>query len=182
MYKSPYSDPPPLPDVNAHYLLLKRPDQAEWNDYTFHVDPQTGRKRTYRQFLARIQDLATAMGAPVAQGGLGMRTEDGEIVGIMSENCSDYIALVHSCLMITTPFALISSYSTPFELKHALTLSKATSLFVDAKFLPAVLPVAKEVGLPLNKIFVLTLLFVKQTKTPSPTSFFPVVLAASRKL
>lgn len=85
-----------------------------------------------------------------------MRTEDGEIVGIMSENCSDYIALVHSCLMITTPFALISSYSTPFELKHALTLSKATSLFVDAKFLPAVLPVAKEVGLPLNKIFVLT--------------------------
>lgn len=84
--------------------------------------------------------------------------------------------------MITTPFALISSYSTPFELKHALTLSKATSLFVDAKFLPAVLPVAKEVGLPLNKIFVLTLLFVKQTKTPSPTSFFPVVLAASRKV
>jgi len=58
--------------------------------------------------------------------------------------------------MITTPFALISSYSTPFELKHALTLSKATSLFVDTKFLPAVLPAAKEVDLPLNKIFVLT--------------------------
>ena len=57
--------------------------------------------------------------------------------------------------MITTPFALISSYSTPFELKHALTLVKATSLFIDAKFLPAVLPVAKEVGLPLDKIFVL---------------------------
>jgi acyl-CoA synthetase (AMP-forming)/AMP-acid ligase II len=95
------------------------------------------------------------MGAPVAEGGLGMRAEDGEIVGIMSENCSDYIALVHSCLMIATPFALISSYSTPFELKHALTLSKATSLFVDAKFLPAVLHVAKEVGLPLNKVFVL---------------------------
>lgn len=58
--------------------------------------------------------------------------------------------------MIATPFALISSYSTPFELKHALTLSKATSIFVDAKFLPAVLPVAKEVGLPTEKIFVLT--------------------------
>jgi acyl-CoA synthetase (AMP-forming)/AMP-acid ligase II len=57
--------------------------------------------------------------------------------------------------MIATPFALISSYSTPFELKHALTLSKATSLFVDAKFLPAVLHVAKEVGVPLNKVFVL---------------------------
>lgn len=50
------------------------------------------------------------------------------------------------------PFALISSYSTPFELKHALTLSKATRLFVDAKFLKKVLPVAKEIGMDLNKI------------------------------
>jgi len=50
------------------------------------------------------------------------------------------------------PFALISSYSTPFELKHALTLSKATRLFVDAKFLKNVLPVAKEIGMDLNKI------------------------------
>ena len=88
MYKSPYPDPPPLPDVNAHYLCFKRPDQAEWRDHTFHVDPHTGRKRTYRQFLARIQDLATAMSAPITQGGLGMRAEDGEIVGIMGENCS----------------------------------------------------------------------------------------------
>lgn len=94
--KSPYPDPPPLPDVNAHYLFFKRPDQAEWDDYTLHVDPQTGRKRTYRQFFARIQDLATIMGAPIAQGGLGMRAEDGEIVGIMSENCS---VSIHSLLL-----------------------------------------------------------------------------------
>ena len=102
--KSPYPDPPPLPDANAHHLLFKRPDQAEWTDYTFHVDPQTGCKKTYRQFLARIQDLATAMSAPIAQGGLGMRGEDGEIVGIMSENCSVSIR----CLLL-------------FILSHAIT-------------------------------------------------------------
>ena len=50
------------------------------------------------------------------------------------------------------PFVPISSFSTAFELKHALTLSKATRLFVDAKFLKNVLSVAKEVGIDLNKI------------------------------
>jgi acyl-CoA synthetase (AMP-forming)/AMP-acid ligase II len=50
------------------------------------------------------------------------------------------------------PFTLISSYSTAFELKHALTLSKPTRLFVDAKFLKNVLSVAKEIGMDLNKI------------------------------
>lgn len=53
------------------------------------------------------------------------------------------------------PFALISSYSTTFELKHALTLSKPTRLFVDAKFLKNVLPVAKEIGMDLNKIYLI---------------------------
>lgn len=61
---------------------------------------------------------------------------------------------MHSCLFITLPFAPISSYSTPFELKHALTLSKATRLFVDAKFLKNVLSVAKEIGMDLNKIHI----------------------------
>ena len=59
---------------------------------------------------------------------------------------------MHSCIFITLPFAPISSYSTPFELKHALTLSKATRLFVDAKLLKNVLSVAKEIGMDLNKI------------------------------
>ena len=50
---------------------------------------------------------------------------------------------------------LISSYSTPFELKHALKLAKLTRLFVDAKFLKAVLPVAKEVGLSEDRIYLM---------------------------
>ena len=57
--------------------------------------------------------------------------------------------------MVTTPFALISAYSTPFELKHALELAKPTRLFVNSRLLPLVLPVAKKVGVPLNRIYVL---------------------------
>jgi acyl-CoA synthetase (AMP-forming)/AMP-acid ligase II len=60
---------------------------------------------------------------------------------------------VHSCIFITVPFTLISSYSTPFELKHALTVSKPTRLFVDAKFLKTVLSVAKEIGMDSNRVY-----------------------------
>ena len=65
----------------------------------------------------------------------------------------DYIAFVHACLYIATPFALISALSKPLELKHALKLSKATCLFVDETHLSAVLPIAKELGISSMKIF-----------------------------
>lgn len=64
------------------------------------------------------------------------------------------MTLIHASLTTTVPFALISSYSTAFELKHALTLSQVTRLFVDAKYLPLVIPVAQEIGFDLNRIFV----------------------------
>ncbi|KAF8707287.1 hypothetical protein AX14_013661 [Amanita brunnescens Koide BX004] len=71
----------------------------------------------------------------------------------MSHNCLDYITFVQACLYIATPFALISALSTPFELNHALKLSKATCLFVDEKLFLTVLPIAKELGISSRKIF-----------------------------
>ncbi|KAJ3506882.1 hypothetical protein NLJ89_g6614 [Agrocybe chaxingu] len=153
--KSPYPDPPPLPEVNVHHILFQRPDQEQWPDYTVHIDPVTDERVSFREHLARIEQLSTALGAPVAEGGLGLSGEGSDVVGIMSENSSDYITLVHACLRITTPFALISSYSTPFELKHALSLTKVTRIFADAKFLKTVLPVAKDLGLADDKIYVM---------------------------
>lgn len=84
--KSMYPTPPPPPEVNVHNVLFHRPEQASWPDYTLHIDSVTGRKRTFSEFLERVYDGATALGAPVSQGGLGLRGEDGEIVGILSEN------------------------------------------------------------------------------------------------
>jgi acyl-CoA synthetase (AMP-forming)/AMP-acid ligase II len=62
---------------------------------------------------------------------------------------------MQSLLGLTTPFVSISSYSTPFELKHALELSKCTRLFVTDRLLPLVLAVAKDVGIPSSKIYIL---------------------------
>jgi acyl-CoA synthetase (AMP-forming)/AMP-acid ligase II len=59
----------------------------EWNDYTLFIDAATGRKMNYREFYERIMDGATALGSPISEQGLGLSGEDGEIVGILSENC-----------------------------------------------------------------------------------------------
>ena len=81
--KSLYPQIPPLPAQNAHQFMLNRPDQAAWPDYTLHIDPISGRRRSYREFRERVALGATALGAPVADGGLGM---SGEIVGVLSDN------------------------------------------------------------------------------------------------
>lgn len=85
--QSVYPEIPPLSEINAHHALLRRPDQAEWSDFTLHVDALTGKTRTFREFAERVQYAATALGAPVSQGGLGISPENGDIVGIISHNC-----------------------------------------------------------------------------------------------
>ena len=63
--------------------------------------------------------------------------------------------MVHASIRLATPFVPISSYSTPFELRHALNLTKVTRLFVDEKFLTTVLPVATEIGMDPNHIYLM---------------------------
>jgi hypothetical protein len=104
--KSLYPEVPSSPDTNAHIALLRRSDQAEWPEFAFHVDAQTGKTRTFRDFVQRVQYAATALGAPVSQGGLGLSPENGDIVGIMSFNCmvsTHRRFLRHSCLTFSGP-------------------------------------------------------------------------------
>ena len=85
--KSPYGDVPPSPDVNIHNFFFHRPDQAGWKDYTLLINAKTGKRRTFREFLNRMKLGMMALGAPVAEGGLGLGTrEEGEMIGIMSHN------------------------------------------------------------------------------------------------
>ncbi|PFH48605.1 hypothetical protein AMATHDRAFT_49379 [Amanita thiersii Skay4041] len=154
--KSMYPDVPPLPPGNVHNLCLRQPAQDDWPDYTVQIELKTGKTRSFREFVQRVDYAATALGASVDKGGLGLSAENNDIIGIMSENCMDYATFVQACLAIATPFALISSYSTRFELKHALELSRTTCLFVDEKFVPLVLGAADEVGISSMRIYVMT--------------------------
>lgn len=150
-YKSLFPEIPKVPVSNVHHLLFNRPDQQEWSDYTLFVNVATGQRLSFRGFVDRVRGGAAAVGAGVTQGGLGLRPENGEFIGILSENCPDYIALIHSLLAITVPFALFSSYSTPYELQHAKSLAQATRVFTSV----ALLPLASTLGLATDRIYLL---------------------------
>ncbi|KAG1732677.1 uncharacterized protein EDB91DRAFT_1084707 [Suillus paluster] len=150
-YKSLFPDLPKVPESNVHHLLFNRPDQKEWPDYTLFVNAATGQQRSFREFIERVRDGATALGADVAHGGLGLRPENGELVGILSENCPDYVALMHSLLAITVPFALFPSALTQYEFKHANSLAQATRIFAS----PSLLLLALSSGLPADRIHIL---------------------------
>jgi acyl-CoA synthetase (AMP-forming)/AMP-acid ligase II len=169
-FKSLFPDPPKVLESNVHHLFFDRPEQKDWPDYTLFVDVATGQRRSFREFVERVRDGATALGTDVAQGGLGLCPGNGEVVGILSEDClvrriphcpverlnkwddfQDYIALVHSLLVITVPFALFSSYSTTYEFKHTSSLVQPTRIFAR----PSLLPVALTSGLPADRIYLL---------------------------
>ena len=61
------------------------------------------------------------------------------------------MALIHSLLAITVPFATFSSYSTSFEFQYTIRLSGATRLFVT----PTLLHLARDSGLPDDRIYIL---------------------------
>ncbi|KZT12012.1 acetyl-CoA synthetase-like protein [Laetiporus sulphureus 93-53] len=153
--RSPFKPVPPLPEQNVHDFLFNHPDNQPAKDYTVHVDGLTGRKVSRHEFVERVRDAATALGTPTIEGGLGIGEKDGEIVGIFSHNALDFPVLVNALLVITTPFALLSAYSTPFELAQSLRTSKATRLFVQSDLLSIALQAAKEVGLPEDRIYIL---------------------------
>ncbi|KAG2066899.1 acetyl-CoA synthetase-like protein [Suillus decipiens] len=150
-YKSLFPNLPKVPGSNIHNFLFDRPDQEDWPDYTLFVNVTTGQRHSFREFLECVRDGATALGADATQGGLGLRPENGDIVGILSENCPAYIALMHSLLVITVPFALFPSYSTSYEFELANSLAQATRIFTS----PSLLPLALTSGLPEDRIYIL---------------------------
>jgi hypothetical protein len=80
---------PSVPDhLNIFETVLGQPYHDEWPDYTLHVDEETGKTRTFMEFRRMVNDLAATLARSTAQGGLGLRAEDDEIIGIMSDNSS----------------------------------------------------------------------------------------------
>src|SRR5579863_3050112 len=86
--KSPFSSlPSSTPTVNYYDWLLGRPELKTWPDFALHIDGVTGEQRHVRAVLQRFEQAATALATPPSDGGLGLVAEQGEIVGILSENC-----------------------------------------------------------------------------------------------
>lgn len=50
-----------------------------------YIDAITGQQRTRYEFVDRMYDIATALGADKSKGGLGLGKD--HMVGILSDNC-----------------------------------------------------------------------------------------------
>ena len=79
--------PSSTPTVNYYDWLLGRPELKKWPDFVFHIDGVTGERRHVHAVLERFEHAATALAASPSDGGLGLAAGQGEIVGILSENC-----------------------------------------------------------------------------------------------
>ena len=63
--------------------------------------------------------------------------------------------LIVALLKIAVPFVPISCYATPFELRHALSLTRVTRLFVAPQCLSRVLSMATEFGISDREIYLM---------------------------
>jgi hypothetical protein len=107
--KSPF---PPLPiqePQNVFEFLLQRCAGRE--DHLFTVSE--GRKRSLHEFLDRVSLAITALGAPVEEGGLGLKREDGEMVGVIGpvvpvRSCHPKLVTMHPDTICLGLFSSIS--------------------------------------------------------------------------
>jgi hypothetical protein len=99
--QSMYPAAPPASDGNAHHILFPSRDRPTWPDFTRFIDASTGKRYSDHEFLESICDGATALGTPASEGGLGLRAEDGEIVGILSDNCVVSVSPTARVLLLT---------------------------------------------------------------------------------
>ncbi|KZT39523.1 amp dependent CoA ligase [Sistotremastrum suecicum HHB10207 ss-3] len=152
---SPHGPLPDLPLANIHDTIFRRPGAPEIPDHVSQIDARIGEQRTRKEFIELIRDGATALGASIDDGGLGLRGDNGHMVGILSFNSLNYIALVHSLFIIATPFVPLSAHSTSSELAFLLTKSGATHIFVDPTLLPKVLVTIQNAGISDDRILLL---------------------------
>jgi acyl-CoA synthetase (AMP-forming)/AMP-acid ligase II len=139
-----------VPDrnCNAYEALWNRREQAGCpDDVILHIDGITGKKRTYHEFRTRAVLAATTLGTHVS--------ENREMVAIISHNSLDHAVLVHSLLLLATPFALLNPFWTPFEFEYAFKLIKPTRLFVQDQLVPIFVSMTERIDIALEKIHVL---------------------------
>ncbi|KIY74104.1 acetyl-CoA synthetase-like protein [Cylindrobasidium torrendii FP15055 ss-10] len=126
---SPWPQPPPPLDGNAHLAAFYRPEhqKALWKDgdFTLYVDLQNGQRLSYKGFLEAVANTRRSLSS---SGFL-----QGDIIGLMSDNCLEFPILFHACLSLGVPVALIPPYLTPRELAHCLGTVMITKVFVDTQ-------------------------------------------------
>ncbi|KAJ3875669.1 hypothetical protein F5051DRAFT_356760 [Lentinula edodes] len=141
--RSQYPSLPNTPPVNFHHALFRN----ELDDHILHVDSATGLSRTRSDFMERVKLAATALTAPIDQGGLALLQHDSNFVLIICRNSMDYIVLFHALIYLAIPFAMVLASSSVVELEHMIKQAPVTNIFASPDILPRALAVAERFGL-----------------------------------
>ena len=86
IYKCKWGEVPPIPDVNAHNVVLHGPLSTNVPDYRVYVDAESGKEWARSQILDRITRLATALVADPNEGGLGLKPGREEVIGVFTKS------------------------------------------------------------------------------------------------
>ncbi|KAI0304262.1 hypothetical protein B0F90DRAFT_1228622 [Multifurca ochricompacta] len=153
--KSFHSLTPVGPTVNYYDFLLGRPELKSSSDYTLFVDAMTGKKRRFRETLARIEECATALNSAKKDGGLEIKPESKEVVGILSENCLEYPVLALALLKISVPVVFIPAHLPTDDTTALLIRASIRTLFISPKLYARRLEAVMASGVPEERVFIL---------------------------
>ncbi|GJJ15954.1 hypothetical protein Clacol_010233 [Clathrus columnatus] len=142
---------PPIPDVpTSNYFHTVFPDgslENQTNDYIIHIDAITGQQRSVSQFTQDVHDTVTALGTKKSQGG-GLGLNDQHRVGILSDNCMEYVTIVLGLIGLTVPFVPLSPFATQWELSYCLKKADVTHIFVHKSYFARLILAAGELDIP----------------------------------
>ncbi|KAI0260237.1 amp dependent CoA ligase [Gloeopeniophorella convolvens] len=153
--KSMHPPTPAGPSVNYYEFLLGRPALQSWPDYTLFIDAMTGKRRRFRETVARIEECATALTASKEEGGLGIEPGNRDVIGILSENSTEYVVLALALLKISVPVAFIPAHSPAEETTSFLKRANIATLFISPKRYARSLDAVRASGVPEDQLFIL---------------------------
>ncbi|KAJ3105153.1 putative fatty-acid--CoA ligase FadD10 [Phlyctochytrium planicorne] len=137
-----------IPDLDVNTYVLGHAAAKHANRVLF-IDSLTGKKITVGDFVQQVERFASGL-VRVA----GVKKWD--VVGIYAPNHFDYGVVVHGIIRAgATVTSANPSYTAP-ELAHQLRDSGAKSLFTVPELLPAATQACAEVGIPVDRIYLLS--------------------------
>ncbi|KAJ3199834.1 putative fatty-acid--CoA ligase FadD10, partial [Dinochytrium kinnereticum] len=146
VFKSPLASIA-IPEVDIHSYVFTTAVKSHGNR-TYLIDAATGRSITVGQFAQKVDHFAAGL-----RKFAGLKKWD--IVGIFAPNHYDYGVVIHGTIRAgATITSANPSYTSP-ELAHQLRDSGARMLFTVPELLPIARPACAEVGIPLDRIFLL---------------------------
>ncbi|PBK86569.1 acetyl-CoA synthetase-like protein [Armillaria gallica] len=129
-----------LDDYKHPLSEMRKGDDAIWL-----IDDATGREYTFKELRTRSNDLAKSLHTKC-------KLKEDDVVLFFSPNHIDYVVATWAIHRLGVTIAAANPLYTVEELEGLLSLTKATRILTDERFLKVVTPAANTFGIPTSSI------------------------------